>query len=477
MFSITCADGLEVACRPKTIMICSDLMMQTEMKAEEVREVFEQTLPIDVLTEFVNEAKFQQRERKLDAVQLIQSMVIAASTGYGGRQADVMRLYFEMGAKRVVRGGFYAWFNPRLEAVMERVRDHALDFAADHDVDLPGFLGDDVLDWHIVDSMTVKLNDDLKEVFPGAGDYAALKIHKRMSVGIGTTIDYHISPAREHDARHLTIDSSWRNLGLLADLGYASFKLLRDCLEHDVHFVIRLKSSWKPRVAKITRGEVKRTFFRGSDLDGLIASDVLRLNGKVVDMEVELGSGQQALSCRLVGVPTEKGRYQFYLTSLPGQVGPRQICDLYRVRWEIESDNKVDKSCFHLSEITASTEHGVRALVHASMVSTVMVNLIVHRHRMAESPPPKRGAQRTRPPIHPQSLALAMGCTANRIAMALSLEGREAKAEWQRILEFLVHLGQDSNWRNRPSILDQLRGWKISPGRSKKARRASKSAN
>ena len=37
-----------------------------------------------------------------------------------------------------------------------------------------------------------------------------------------------ISPAREHDAPHLTLDESWRGLGLLADLGYASIKLLRD---------------------------------------------------------------------------------------------------------------------------------------------------------------------------------------------------------------------------------------------------------
>jgi len=459
------------------IVICSDLMMQTEITADEVREVFEQTLPQDVLAEFIKEAKFQQRERKLDAVQLIRSMVIAAATGYGGRQADVMRVYFDMGAQRVVRGGFYAWFNPKLEAVMEKVRDRALAFAADHDLDLPGFLGEHVLDWHIVDSMTVKLADDLKEVFPGTGNYAALKIHKRMSVGIGTTIDYHISPAREHDAKHLTIDKSWRHLGLLVDLGYASFKLLRDCLEHDVTFVIRLKKSWKPRVNRITRGEVKKTFFRGSDLDGLIAKEVLSLNGRVVDMEVEFGSGRQAFTCRLVGVPTDKGRYRFYLTNLPAEVGPRQIGDLYRVRWEIESDNKVDKSCFHLSEITASTEHGVRALVHASMVSTVMANVIAHRHRMAESPPPRKGTQRTRPPIHPQSLARAMGCTATRIAMALSLKGQAANDEWQRILEYLVHLGQDPNWRNSPSILDQLRGWKISPGRPRKARRASKSAN
>jgi hypothetical protein len=45
-------------------------------------------------------------------------MIIAASTGYGGRQADAMRLYLESGARPVVRGAFYSWFGEPCEAVM-----------------------------------------------------------------------------------------------------------------------------------------------------------------------------------------------------------------------------------------------------------------------------------------------------------------------------------------------------------------------
>ena len=37
-------------------------------------------------------------------------MVIAAATGYGGRQADVMRFYFDSGGEQVVRDSFYRWF-------------------------------------------------------------------------------------------------------------------------------------------------------------------------------------------------------------------------------------------------------------------------------------------------------------------------------------------------------------------------------
>lgn len=201
------------------------------MHADDLQAVFESILPEEALKSLVIAAGFQERERKLDAVRLLRAMVIAASTGYGGRQADVMCQYFELGAQKVVRGGFYHWFGEALERVMAEVRQRALDYVSKQSVDLPGWL-DCVHDWLIVDSSTVKLDNRIKEEYPGAGDYAAVKIHKRYSAGVGTTVGYHLSPAREHDSRHLTIDESWRGYGLLVDLGYASLERLNNCEQH-----------------------------------------------------------------------------------------------------------------------------------------------------------------------------------------------------------------------------------------------------
>lgn len=446
------------------------------MQGADVRRVFETILPEELLLELVREVKLQERERKLDAVGLIRAMIIAAATGYGGRQADVMRIYFENGAQRVARGGFYSWFGPALEQVMSQVRDRALDYGKAMPLDNPGLLGEHVKDWHIVDSSTVKLDKALMAEYPGTGDYAALKVHKRFSVGLGTAIDYHLSPAREHDNLHLTIDESWRGLGVLLDLGYASFKLIRDCTKHGVHFIIRLKESWRPKVQHIARGKVTRTFLAGTDLDALIDDETLLLDGKVVDIDVAFGKDGKAARCRMVGVPTPNGAYRFYLTSLPPSVGPRQVADLYRVRWEIESDNKLNKSMLHLDEIGARTGAAVRAMVHASMVSSIIACLLVHHHRLDEAPPPKANTERKTPPLHPQALALAMASASGTIARAMELRGQAADEEWDRIAQNLTHLGKDPNWRRSPSILDQFRGWKVGPGRPRKARLASPSS-
>jgi len=59
---------------------------KTALRGEDVREVFEAILPEDALRQIITEAKFEERNRKPDALAFVRAMVISASTGYGGRQ-------------------------------------------------------------------------------------------------------------------------------------------------------------------------------------------------------------------------------------------------------------------------------------------------------------------------------------------------------------------------------------------------------
>lgn len=448
---------------------------QSVLTGDDLRDLMEHVLPQQTIAQLVEAAKFQERTRKLDAIGLIRALVIAASTGYGGRQRDVARVYFENGAPQVARGGFYAWFGPELEATMAALSERALDYARAQPLDVPPLMRRFARDWHIVDATTVKLPDELIAEYPGAGRYAALKVHKRLSVGTGTVYSYHLSPAREHDSPHLVLDESWRGLGLIVDLGYASLKLIADCAKYGVTLVMRLKESWKPKVQHVARGELKGTLFSGTDLDVLLTKRSLVLEGQVVDADVTIGTGPKQVHCRLCGVPAPDGTYRFYLTNLPPRVGPHQVADFYRVRWEIESDNKLDKSCNHLQEISAQTGPAVRALIHASLISSMMACLLVHKHRLKQAPAPQQNTERTTPPLHPQSLARAMGSAASSIAGAFELSGEQADKKWQQLAEYLEYMAKDPNWRRSPSILDQFRGWRINPGRPKSARLSSAS--
>ncbi len=175
------------------------------MTGSDLKEFMELALPESVLRKMIDATGFEQRERRRDALMFLRAMIVSAASPAGGRQADVMRTYFQNGAPRVARGSFYDWFGPPLEKVMKELVDITLEYVKKQPLDLPGILGG-VRDWLIVDSTTVRLDDKLKSVYPGTGDYAALKVHKTLSVGRGTVVSYHFSPAKEHDSPHLTLD-------------------------------------------------------------------------------------------------------------------------------------------------------------------------------------------------------------------------------------------------------------------------------
>jgi putative transposase len=331
------------------------------MTGDEVRQVFEAMLPQDVIDRLCRQCGVIARQRTLHLGMLVRAMVISAGTPGGAYQADVLRAYLECEVPRVTRAAFYRWFDEPLEQCMAALAERALAYARAQEVDLPGPLSG-VKDWYIVDSTTVTVRDVLIENCPGTGDDAAIKVHKVLSVGCGAPVRDHFSPAREHDSRHLQIDESWRGYGLLADLASASLARLRACDAYDVRFVIRLKETWKPKVDSIARGQVTQEFFPGTDLEALREAETLVLDGRAIDADVHRGGPKPPLHLRLVGVQTPKG-YGFFLTNLPPRLGPLQVADLYRVRWEVELSMRLDKSVNHLDEVDTEQPCSLKTLL------------------------------------------------------------------------------------------------------------------
>ena len=338
--------------------------------------VFERDLMLGLAREY----KLVQRERSLDVVRLVLALVLTGGTEECGRQYAVLSNYLDSGAPRVVRGGFYAWFNEPLERLLTELLRRAKVEALNVPKLLPGLLGT-VSDWRIVDSTTIKLDKALIEHWRGAGEYAALKIHKEWSIGLGNLVDYHLSPASEHDCLHLQVDATRRGTGLLVDLGYASFQLLRDCEQYDVRYVIRLKSNWKVRVTRLVRGELNGQLGIDTELGMLLLNETLVTDDKAIDADVAVGTKAHPIRCRLIGLPPPKG-YCLFLTNLARKThGPLQVGELYRVRWEIGIDNKVDKTGAQIDRITAQKPVSVRILILASLINTTLARIIVQRDK------------------------------------------------------------------------------------------------
>lgn len=431
-----------------------------------IRETLQAILPQTVIERFAEKLGVIERSRKLEIVKLVYALVLSAGSDDSGVLAEAMKQYSTEANKRVVRGAFYYWLDDEMADLMERLVEEAIGYACSLPPFLPGILST-VEDWFIFDSETVTLRSALEDVYPGSGSPAAVKVHKELSVGRGCMTGYHLSPAKEHDSPHLTIDERYSGMGLLIDLGYVSLKRIRDCEEYNVKFVERLSDGWKPKVNRITRGEVHGEFFEGADFDELLMNEVIALDGRCVDAEVTLGRGKEKVTCRLVMVPGPTG-YLIYLTNLPcGTHGPRQVGDLYRVRYEIEIDNKLDKSGAQLDQIRATTESSVRIQLAAKLLHSLIVDVLIHRDNLERT----RKGYVCRGPLHRLALAYAIRSRHALLVTVLLIDDPPVE-NWDRLADLIANEGRDPNWRRRPSVLDTILGLTAPRGRPRKKKLA-----
>jgi hypothetical protein len=225
--------------------------------------------------------------------------------------------------------------------------------------------------------------------------------------------------------------------------------------------VIRLKDHWKPKVDDLARGQVSQTFFPGTDLEALLAQDILRRGGRALDADVHRGGAKHPLSRRLMGVHPPKGDCCFR-THVPPRLGPRQGADLYRVRWEVELSIRLDKSVHRLDEVDSERPCSLKTLLQAARLASTLAALRAHTHHL-QTRPLQAGAPRTEAPLHPRRLALQLAVSGQAIAQAFDLRGAEATQRWDKIAALLTHSGTDPNGRRRPAVFDQLRGLKRQP--------------
>lgn len=434
----------------------------------DLRETLQAVLPAALIEEQAHALGVVQRRRKMQVVPLVSSLVLSSGSDDSGRLADARRRYASETDCPVVRGAFYAWMDKELAALMERLFANALKYATRQPVDLRGVLAG-VDDWIIVDSETVTLRDGLRDVCPASGSAAGVKVHKDLSVGRGCVSAVRLGPARHHDNRDFVVDGRYAGKGLLVDLGYASLDFVRDCDGHNVRFVIRLKESWKPRVERVHSGELTAELAPGSDLDTALVDEVLLLQGEDIDAEVTIGTGRRKVCARLVAIalpPDDNGEigYQFYLTNLPRESHtPEDIGALYRVRWEIERDNALDKAVSRLDQIRATTYSSVRILLYAALLHSLLVDLLVHRDLVKRD----EVQRRRRPPLHRMLVAQAVRNDHVLLLWAL-LEPTTPSSRWNKLARGIVEHGHDPNWRSRPSVLDRLRGVTAPPGRRRR---------
>jgi len=433
------------------------------MDGMRVAEVLRASLPPDKVVPLAYELGVIERQSVIELDELVNALVLVSRTPAGGRQADVLRAYVESAGSEPVRGAFYARFNDALERLLRRLLDDTLAVVERDPVLLPEAIRG-VSAWLVVDSETVKLHPALKERYPGTGDYAAVKVHKTYSLGRHNMVEFHFSPAREHDSLHLTITEQMRGKGLLFDLGYASHDRLRRCIEHGVSFVCKLKEGWNARIETVHAGEVAG-LLQGSDLADAVAFGRLDCKDGVIDADVVLSSGKNAYTLRFVALELPDHELCVFLTNLPrDSYSARTVGDLYRLRWEIEKSNKLDKSDLCLDKLDCRKVCSAHALLYASLLGSCIVGRLVHSDHCALAAAKE---PLTRGPVHARALAMALASMHVAVTMALAHTHHD-RQEWDDLARKLAHLSRDPNWRRCPSVLDTMLGFTAPAGRRRR---------
>lgn len=426
------------------------------MTGDALREMFERMLPLRTIEDAVRRLGVQERKRALDPVLLVYAAILMGGTEEAGRLAAVVREYKDRGGQKVARSASYRWFDDEFLALMRELKAHAIGYVLEMPMHLPGILRGR-RDWRVIDSTVVRLPDALASTYPGTGNYASLKVHKEYSLGLENVVAWTITPGRRHDGPELVVDESRRGTGLIVDLGYAGFDLLRQCQEFDVHVVIRLKSGWKVYVDDSVGEDAHRRWVGAGDI-ALSADSPLVLTDRsdALDIDVTVGPDGDPIPMRLVGVPMDK-EYAYFLTNVPRSTHTwDEIGMLYRLRWSIELDNKLVKSGCQLDEITSEKPISAEILVHASMIASMLANAICHLDHLAQGAVGERTVQLKRPPLHAMLVWKCIVTGAHRIAELLV--GEPDHAEWERRVGLFQHGGADWNWKRKPSAIDMVKG-------------------
>lgn len=350
------------------------------------------TAVVDLLSTHVPERWVRERARflgvvrrvgKIDAYVLVMVVLLGLVVRGPTAIAQLGQLYCRVDGISLARSAFWARMSPSLAALMWELLERVMDQAREEPPRPPGALGGfrDVL---AVDASVIKVHDKLHSVWKGTrrnSAKAALKVHAWIRVFTGELVKARITADAHADSKAFGIDHQLRGVLVLFDRGYASPSLWRRIDSVGGYFLCRVPKGWNQPIVS----EAGRSRGRARKLVGRRLKEAfVGLHRPVVDVGV-------AFECRVRGYGGGKarkvqetyrvvavrhgntGEYALYVTNAPADLlAAKDIREVYRLRWEVETFFKLAKSGCGMNEQPSSKEAIVRLLVTAALLRATL---------------------------------------------------------------------------------------------------------
>jgi len=227
---------------------------------------------------------------------------------------------------------------------------------------------------YIADSTTISLPDKLKDIYTGLGGTnsdAAIKIQAAFNILKNQFEKLELFPAISNDSKYTDELINMLNHGevIIFDLGYFRIKAFQEIIEKQAHFISRVKTN----TIFYLKSHIEDGKFEKVDI-----LNILRKSSGIVDTRVFIG--REKVDVRLVAIrlpketinerrrkenkkATAKGKtltdvelellaWNIIITSIsPDMLSVETMCEIYRIRWQIELIFKTWKGCFEIEKM------------------------------------------------------------------------------------------------------------------------------
>lgn len=352
------------------------------MDGSRTRDLLTSVLPDNFIEIRAEEVEAVQRDRKVDVVALVWTLVLGWPAAAERTLASLRRAYMWAAGHEIARSSFYGRLSPELLELMGSCVEGLLDGVRQRTSRYHGEVLGQFEDVLAIDSTVVRLHKMLRDVYPGCSDgVASAKLDIVMNVAQASPRRVKIAEGKQSD------QAFWKRIGpwvedklLLFDLGYYDFNFFHRIDRHGGRFISRLKKGANPTIV----ASHLTTPGNAIDLAGNKLQDVLdRLKRQRLDLTVEIDVKMQpyrgtrstrSRTFRVVGQRNdETDEYHLYVTNVGREVlDVDDIADTYTLRWQIELLMKQLRSNARLDELPTSKEHVAKILIYASIMALLV---------------------------------------------------------------------------------------------------------